>query len=81
MVSILALHQGKVMNEYHYLCFFLGAYSGLVLPGIVHEFYEWAIDEVIAWRLCRNIRKLYWFLPWKELRGTKGLITCFRKKR
>ena len=51
------------MNEYHYLCFFLGAYSGLVLPGIVHEFCEWAIDEWIAWRLCRNYRKLYWFLP------------------
>jgi hypothetical protein len=50
------------MNELYYWCFVLGALSGWAVPHAVHEFYEWAVDEWIAWRLRRNYRKLYWFI-------------------
>lgn len=36
------------------------------VTAMVHEAYEFVVDEWIAWRLRRLVKKLYWFIDWEE---------------
>jgi hypothetical protein len=48
-------------------------FAGLLVLGaiwpvyaMVHDAYEFVIDEWNAWRLRRLVRKLYWFIDWRK---------------
>ena len=53
------------MTEWQFICLM---YIGMGVWGValmVHDTYEFVVDEWRAWRLRRLVRKLYWFINWR----------------
>ena len=53
------------MNELEFVCLVV---LGAAWPvyAMVHDAYEFVIEEWNAWRLRRLVKKLYWFIDWSK---------------
>lgn len=54
------------MYEWQFICFLYGALGVWGLCLMVHDTYEFVVDEYRAWRLKRLVHKLYWFIDWRK---------------
>lgn len=53
------------MSDFQFICFVV-LVAAWPVYAMVHDAYEFVVDEWTAWRLKRLTKKLYWFVNWRK---------------